>query len=125
MAQVSRFAFVLSISLFFVFFVHTSVLFQLDLPIFDHLILWSYLINFFLALIIYASLFHYRKKYHDQLGFLYMFGSLLKFAVFFIFFYPVYKADQQLETIEFTTFFIPYLICLILETTGLIKILKN
>ncbi len=125
MAQISRFAFVLSISLFFVFFIHTSVLYQLDLPIFDHLIIWSYLINFFLALIIYATLFYFRRKYHDQLGFLFMFGSMLKFAVFFIFFYPVYKADDQLETIEFTTFFVPYVICLILETLGLIKILKN
>jgi hypothetical protein len=108
-----------------VFFVHTSVLYQLDLPIFDHHILLAYLTNCLLAILIYASLFYFRRKYHDQLGFLFMFGSMLKFAVFFIFFYPYYKADQQLETIEFTTFFVPYAICLILETLGLIKILKN
>ncbi|MFD1314001.1 DUF6168 family protein [Namhaeicola litoreus] len=125
MAQVLRFSFVLCISLFFVFFVHTSIIFQLDLPIFDHLIVAAYLINCILAILIYTYLFYSRRKYHDQLGFLFMFGSMLKFAVFFIFFYPSYKADNQLETIEFITFFIPYVICLILETLGLIKILKN
>ena len=125
MDSVFRFGFILFTTLLFIFFIHTSILFYLDLPIFDHQIVKAYWVNFLLALGIYAYITASKKKYNDQLGFLYMAGSLLKFAVFFIFFYPSYKADNQLESIEFISFFVPYLVCLVLETLGLVRILKN
>ena len=85
----------------------------------------SYLVNGLLVVFIFVALMLLKKKYKEQLGFLYMFGSLLKFGVFFIVFYPTFKADGEVSKIEFSLFFIPYLISLLIETVELIKILNT
>jgi len=54
-----------------------------------------------------------------------MLGSFLKFGLFFIFIYPSYKLDGDTTKFEFLTFFIPYIACLIIETSDLIKLLNN
>ena len=54
-----------------------------------------------------------------------MAGSGLKFLLFFLLFYPSYKADGNMSTLEFISFFIPYAICLILEVSYLSKELNN
>lgn len=54
-----------------------------------------------------------------------MFGSLLKFAVFFIWFYPILQLDGNTKGPEFSLFFIPYLVGLLLETMALTKISKD
>ena len=105
--------------------IHLALLYYSDLPLFDNLILPSYLINFLLALVIYAALFLLQHKYSAQMGFLYMAGSFLKFAVFFIFFYPSYKSDGDVTGLEFAAFFTPYAISLIIETLAVIKFLKK
>jgi len=53
-----------------------------------------------------------------------MFGSFLKFAVFFIFFYPSYHSDGTISRLEFMAFFIPYIYALLIETLALIKLLN-
>lgn len=125
MNSVLRFVLTLFLTLFLTLIIYLTILYFLKLPFWNHRLIPAYLINFILATAIYAYLFHAREKYRDSLGFLFMAGSFLKFAAFFIFFYPAYRADNKIETIEFATFFIPYTLCLILETLGLIKILKN
>lgn len=95
-----------------------------NLPLFNDKILGSYATNLVLTVIIFSSLFLLRKKYNEQLGFLFLFGSFLKFIVFFIFFSPSYKADGNISRLEFLAFFIPYAICLIIETRSLIKLLN-
>ena len=114
----------LTLALSGVFFVHTFLLKTQKLQPYDHKIILAYLLNFLLAVIIFLALFILRKKYKDQLGFLFMFGSFLKFAVFFIFFYPSYNADGNTSKLEFFAFFIPYVIGLITETLALIKLLN-
>lgn len=54
-----------------------------------------------------------------------MAGSFLKFAVFFIWFYPVFKADGKIDSLEFATFFIPYVFCLLFETKKLSSVLNE
>ncbi|MDZ7613433.1 MAG: hypothetical protein U5K51_06725 [Flavobacteriaceae bacterium] len=125
MKPVLHFALILLLSLFFAFIVYLIILYFLEIPLWGNRLIAAYLINYLLAVSIYAFLYRSRAKYSDSLGFLFMAGSFLKFAAFFIFFYPAYHADNNIETIEFATFFIPYTICLILETLGLIKILQN
>jgi hypothetical protein len=125
MKPVLHFALVLFLSLFLAFIVYLSILYFLEIPLWSNHLIAAYLINYLLAVSIYAFLYRSREKYSDSLGFLFMAGSFLKFAAFFIFFYPAYHADNRIETIEFGTFFIPYTICLLLETLGLIKILQN
>ncbi len=120
-----KFSLSLLVVLVIVFSIHLAVLNQLEKPLFEDRILTAYLINYFLAVLIYLVLFLLKNKMTDQLGFLYMGGSIVKFIFFFIFFYPFYKSDGKLDSFEFAAFFIPYVISLILETLGVIKILKK
>lgn len=119
-----NFFILLSFSLLIVFFTHISVLKKLELPQLDNYIILSYTINFILAGVIYLSLFFLKEKYLEQLGYLFLFGSFLKFIVFFAVFYPIFKAVEGVSRVEFFTFFIPYLTALIVETITLIKLLN-
>ena len=121
------FQFVLSLllSLVLVLCVHLGLLYARELPLFGNLVPWSYSINFVLAIIIFFSLYLFRERFKHQIGFLYMAGSLLKFLVFFIVFYPVYKADGEMGSLEFAAFFVPYAISLILETVFTSKMLHR
>ena len=108
-----------------IFGLHLAVLNYLKMPLFDNKIVLSYVLNITMALTIYITLFLLKKKYKEQLGFIFLFGSALKFLVFFLFFFKSYKLDGNINKYEFAAFFIPYLICLILETYSLSKWLNK
>ena len=103
---------------------HFYTLEKLKLPLFDNKIVLAYIINISLAIFIYIGLYLLRKKQESNLGFIFMTGSLIKFGIFFLVFYPDYKANDDIQTLEFTTFFIPYAVCLIIETFFLSKLLN-
>lgn len=115
----------LLIALSVIFGIHIAILYFLELPLFDNQILLAYIVNFILAISIYATLFKLRIKYLDLLGFIFMAGSFLKFTVYFIFFNPIFKENGDVSLVEATTFLTPYLACLIFETFYLIKLLNN
>ena len=121
------FTFYLSLVLlsFLVFCLHILVLYLIGFPLFDHMIVLAYLLNMVLALIIFSALYWYRVKYRDQIGFLFLGGSMLKFLFFFIVFYPLYNADGHMESLEFTSFFVPYFVCLLLETLFTARMLNS
>ena len=104
---------------------HLLVLNFLDKPLFNNLIITSYLINGVLAIAIFGFLYKYRQRFENQIGFLFLGGSLLKFVIFFIVFYPSFRADGEMSALEFASFFIPYAICLVLETFSLVKWLNK
>ncbi|WP_100613725.1 hypothetical protein [Confluentibacter citreus] len=111
--------------LLIVFGIHLTVLNILDYPLFNDRIIGSYIANLFLIIAVFGILYALRKKYKSQLGFLFLVGSALKFAIFFIFFYPFYKLDNHISRLEFAAFFIPYAVGLILETISLSKWLNT
>lgn len=115
----------LVIALSIVFGIHIASLSYLKIPLFENLILTSYIVNYVMALAIYITLYKLRIKYLDLLGFIFMGGSFLKFAVFFIFFNPSFKENGNVSSVEAMSFLIPYLACLIIETFYLIKLLNN
>lgn len=125
MHSFSKFSLTLISFLAIAFGIHVFVLYQLKLPLFDNRIIAAYFVNCLLALVIYLSLLLLKTKMPEQLGFLYMGGSFVKFLFFFIFFYPFYKLDGGLDSYEFAAFFVPYVISLILETFGVIQFLKK
>lgn len=125
MNSFSKFSFTLLLALTLVFSCHIFILNQLDFPLFENRIIAAYSLNYILAIGIYFTLFLLKSKMADQLGFLYMAGSLVKFLFFFLFFYPYYKLDGGLDSLEFAAFFTPYLISLIFETLGVIEFLKK
>lgn len=115
----------LLIALGAIFGIHILILDIRELPLFENQIIASYIVNGFLALLIFAVLYKLRVKYLDLLGFIYMGGSFLKFAVYFIFFNPVFKQNGTVSSLEAASFLVPYLACLIIETFYLIKLLNN
>ena len=97
---------------------------KLEIQVDSHLFQLSYFVNGLLAAFIFSALLFLKKKYNDQLGFLYMLGSFVKFGAFFLFFYPDFKLDGEVTKIEFSVFFVPYVISLLIETIDLIKLLN-
>ena len=115
----------LLLALIIVFSFHLAVLHFLQKPLFDNMIIASYVINFILAAIVLMVIEKNMNKKSSQAGFIFMAGSGLKFLIFFIVFYPSYRADDKMQTIEFTAFFIPYALALIADVLYLSKQLNN
>ena len=107
------------------FVIHIVILKVLKLPLFDNKIVLSYVVNLLLVVTIFGLLYLSKKKFKDQLGFLFIAGSALKFGVFFVVFYPSFKLDDHISKLEFAVFFVPYGLGLILETFSLVKWLNK
>ena len=121
----TKFTLLLIVLLIFSFGAHLFVLSAKNLPLFENLIVRSYVINGILAVVIFGLLYRFREKLKNQIGFLFMGGSLIKFVFFFILFYPTYKSDGEMSSLEFAAFFVPYAIALFLETYFTSKMLKS
>ena len=97
----------------------------LSLPKLQHQIVEAYIVNALMAIGIFWSLTALKTKYNNQIGFLFLASSFIKFFVFFVVFYGPYKADGEIVFLEFLSFFVPYVICLVLETFYLSKQLNQ
>lgn len=115
----------LSLLLTVFFGLHLIVLYRLGKPLLADRVVLAYVMNFLLALTVFWIINQYKTRFKQALGFLFMAGSLLKFAVFFLFFYPFYKADAIIHTTEFAAFFVPYAVSLIVETRASVKLLNR
>ena len=107
------------------FMAHLILNAVIGVPIFQHQIIHSYTINAALAVGIFWGLTSLKTKYSNQIGFMFLASSFIKFFVFFMVFYSPYNADGKIVFLEFVSFFIPYTICLILETYFLSKQLNQ
>lgn len=125
MPQATQFILTLLSFLVLAFLLQIGYLHYQNLPLFANKIIAAYVVNFVLAVSMYFTLFFLQYKYTSQLGFIFMAGSFVKFILFFVFFYPSYKQDGLLSSLEFGAFFIPYAISLVFETLGIIKFLKK
>jgi len=119
-----KFTGILLVILSGVFFLHTFLYEHIE-AMYKNQFFSAYAVNFFLAITIFLVLILLKKKHTHLLGFAYLGGSLLKFLIFFIFFYPYYKADGTLDRMEGLTFLIPYFTCLIYETYYVVKMLNK
>ena len=117
--------FIFSLIFSLVLILHLGVLFLLGIPLWSNHILLSYGSNFVLAATILWVLFKVFDRNKDHVGFLFMGSSLLKFLLFFLVFYPVFKADGTVQKTEAVTFFIPYFTGLLLETGILVRKLNK
>ncbi len=120
-----RFVFLLLIGLIALFFAQSWILEDEGHDPHSLHIIKSYVLNLIMALIVFFAIYIFRNKYRDLLGFFFLGGSLLKFALFFIFLYPSYILDGTLERLEFLVFFVPYGFALVLETYFLVKLLNT
>lgn len=115
----------LVIALSIAFVIHIFLIDHTEMTMSYEGLVAPYVANFILAGIITVLLYVLRVNQAHNLGFIFMGSSFVKFAVFFMVFYPVYKSDGDVSKIEFAQFFVPYAISLTVETLFLIKILNE
>ncbi len=84
-----------------------------------------YIMNYAMGVIIVSTLIYLSKKKGEVLGFVFMGGSLVKFAVFFVVFYPELHENEASKKATFVLFFIPYAITVIAEVWYLIRFLNK
>lgn len=83
-------------------------------------ITWAYVANVLLTAGLLTLLLNLPEKYTKSLGYFFLCGSFAKALMFFLAFYPGYREDGSVSRAEFSAFFVPYAICLIVETSALI-----
>ncbi|MGI9548086.1 MAG: DUF6168 family protein [Flavobacteriaceae bacterium] len=105
--------------------VHMAYFYANQLSVELETLVFCYLVNFVLAMTIYVTLLIMADKKSKYLGFVFLFGSALKFLIYFLVFDPLFKQDGDLSRVEFFLFFVPYLTSLIVETAALVKLLRT
>ena len=79
-----------------------------------------YIINALAAMAVYNLAYIFRNKHQDYLGYYFLAGTALKFFVFFVYVLPKFKEDGVQTKEEFFSFFVPYIIGLLVETISLL-----
>lgn len=114
---------IIATSLAFALHVWLVIAFEIDFPVSK--IVWAYVANVLLTSGLIVWLLNLPEKYNTSLGYFFLYGSFAKAIMFFVLFYPGYRADGAVSRPEFSAFFVPYAVCLIVETTALIFKLKQ
>ena len=83
-----------------------------------------YLSNGFIAVLVVGSAFLFRKKHKDYIAFYFFGGTIIKLLLFFVLIFPLYKLDNDISRTEFLSFFVPYLLTLLIETISLVRLLN-
>ena len=122
---ITTFIGLLTILMLLVLGLHIMFLHLKSLPLFDNYIVPCYLFNYLLASLTFVGLVVFKDKLSSSLGFVFMGASMLKFGLFFLFFYPSFNADGDVSRQEFASFFIPYAISLIVEVYYLVRTLNK
>ena len=83
-----------------------------------------YLFNGLVAVLVVGSAFLFRKKHKDYIAFYFFGGTIIKSLLFFVLIFPQYKLDNDISRTEFLSFFVPYLLTLLVETISLVRLLN-
>lgn len=97
--------------------------YHIDFPLSK--IIWAYVANVLLTAGLIVWLLNLPERYNTSLGYFFLYGSFAKALMFFLAFYPDYREDGSVSRAEFSAFFVPYAICLVVETSALIIKLKQ
>ncbi|WP_160114153.1 hypothetical protein [Aquimarina sp. AU119] len=117
-----RFLFLFVIIIIGGYFTHTSIVNYFSLERNTDIINFSYVFNGIFTLIFTSSIIVLSKKFKDQLGFIFMAGSLVKIGVFLLI---SNLNNLDINKNVFLDFFIAYAICLALEVYCVSKILNT
>ena len=107
------------------FFLHWKALEILSRTVDLGHLLPFYVMNYIMGVAIVSALIFLSKNKGEVLGFVFMAGSLLKFAVFFMVFYPELHENDASKKATFILFFIPYILSAITEVWYLIRFLNK
>ena len=84
-----------------------------------------YVFNTVLAVLIYVVILRLKDRHSEKIGFVFLIGSGLKFLLFFLLLYPAFNADGELSSMEFASFFIPYIVTTVAENVVLVRQLSR
>ena len=124
-SKIINFSIVLLGGLSLIGLIHLGVLYAVGFSTPPLFLILGYGLNVIMALVIYVILKRFADRKSKNLGILFLIGSTLKFAVYFIVFQPLFSEDGSVTGQEFFSFFIPYFACLLLETYAVAKLLKE
>jgi hypothetical protein len=113
--------FVLALS----FAAHYFLLKNLMTPDFLNSFKISYLGNFIITSVVFFFLLWLKERQAKNLGFVFLFTSMLKFLFFYLALHPTFMLDNQITKPEFFSFFVPYTLSLVLEVSSLVKVLNQ
>lgn len=80
----------------------------------------SYVLNALAASLVYLLAFFFGRTSQITIGLFFLLGTVFKALIFFVLIYPEFKQDGDQDSKEFFSFFIPYIISLIIETIFLV-----
>lgn len=107
------------------FFIHLLItLYVYDFLLLENIVV-SYLFNLTVAFCIFSGTYFFSLSGSSNSILFYCIGTLLKVFLFFIFLYPKFVFDGDIQKIEIINFFIPYLACLIIEIYELLRFLNS
>ena len=107
------------------YFIHSFLIKNQIDPVLNKMLNVSYLGNLIITAAVFFVLTFLKEKQAKNLGFIFLFTSLFKFAFFYFLFEPTFQADGQTSSLEFFLFFVPYSLSLIIEVTALVKTLNK
>ena len=100
------------------FFTYTSLYPKRSLELLN----FAYKFNVGITLLFTTTIFLVREKLKEQLGFIYLAGGFIKLAIFF---YLIKTSGYEVNKYVFLHFFIPYVICVVVEIIYVVRILNR
>ena len=120
-----KFAAVLTAMMLVAFLLHSLIVGRLMAGVAMNELLLYYGLNLIPGLLIGIVIIRLSVNRGELLGFAFMGGSLVKFAVFFIFVFPYLSEMEGLRKSQFASFFVAYSVSMITEVFYLIRYLNR
>ena len=121
----NKFIFTLFTVLAIIFGLHIWVTHEMNFSLNISKVGISYFVNYIIAIAIFKLFTVFIGKKSELLGFIFLFGSLFKFVIYFLVLRPIISETESTSKVEFSFFFIPYAICLVIEIYFLVKTLHS
>ncbi|KRO67609.1 MAG: hypothetical protein ABR84_06015 [Cryomorphaceae bacterium BACL21 MAG-121220-bin10] len=89
--------------------------------LFSNQIITTYFMNFGVGILLVFIIAKLLSPDSTAVGSVFLLASAVKFGLLFLLVLPNYKSDGVIDRAEFWTFFMPYMICVIMEVLFLSK----
>ncbi len=108
-----------------IYYIHNYYLNLHNISEYDVRLIQTYALNGFFVYLLFIIIHFFLDRTKKHIGFIFISFSILKFLLFFILIFPIYKIDDHISRTEILAFFIPYSISILFEIGFLGKLLNN
>lgn len=117
-----RFSLLLFLSTGITYLIHYRVFSWLDLPGSSDLINFAYKFNIGITFLFTSTIIMASEHLKEQLGFIFLVTGFVKLGLFL---FLIKTSDHAIDKSVFLHFFIPYVVCVVLEIIYVIRILND